>query len=186
MLRKLCLTLALAVPLTVASAPAQAQRGLQAEYAATPSGPVTLGNITASDELLAEDDVVGPRDIERLSNRIRRDFERELSAAGHWADSGAGAVLNVVILDATPNRPTSAQIRANPSLSIRSFGIGGAELEATLVSASGETVAHYRYEWSSPHIGNSARAGVWTDAERAIGFFADRVAGSLQAASAGS
>ena len=186
MLRKLCLTLALAAPLALLSAPAQAQRGLHAEYSATPSGPVAIGAITASEDLLAEDDVVGPRDIERLSNRIRREFERELGQIGQLADNGAGSVLNVVILDATPNRPTAAQLRATPGLSLRSFGIGGAELEAELISASGETIALYRYEWSSPHIGNSSRAGVWTDAERAIGFFADRVAGSLQAASAGS
>src|SRR5262249_50880096 len=70
----------------------------------------------------------GQRDLDELSRDLKSSIERALAAKGRMGADGGR--LEVTITDATPNRPTFAQLGRNPSLSMRSIGVGGASMQA--------------------------------------------------------
>ncbi len=142
--------------------------------------PVMIAPIQIGEELAAKADDIGEREFERLGQMLRDDLEREL--AGHLGENGS--TLHVTILDATPNRPTMQQMSNTPALSMQSFGIGGASLEAELVSASGEKLESYSYAWRTYNIENAVGASTWRDARRAFNRFADDVGDSIAARNA--
>ena len=93
--------------------------------------------------------------------------------------SGAGAAdaatVNLVLIDAKPNRPTFKQMADRPGLSMESFGIGGAEIRGEQINADGSRVK-LGYSWSESDIRWAQGLGTWGDAEQAIHGFARRVA----------
>lgn len=94
---------------------------------------------------------------------------------------GAGPSVEVVIVDADPNRPTMHQMSETPGLSMESISLGGAELRAVLRGADGavvEEVTHRRYNISLQDVG---AATTWSEARRAIRQFADKVADAYAA-----
>lgn len=136
--------------------------------AALAADPVMIAPIQIGAELANKADDLGEREFDRLRQILRGDLEREL--AGHLGEDGS--TLHVTILDATPNRPTLEQLSATPGLSMQSISIGGASIEAELVSAAGEKLENYSYAWHSYNIVDAVGAGTWTDARRAFNRFA--------------
>ncbi|MHA6289376.1 hypothetical protein [Maricaulis sp. CAU 1757] len=137
--------------------------------------PVAIEPITLGPELLAKADEYGQRELDTLARMTHRALESELAEY-----SMPGYRLQVTLLDADPNHPTMAQLAAEPSLSLQSFSIGGAELEGTLYAADGSVVGTYHYEWETPSIEQAAGSSRWGDARRAIWAFADDIGDSLE------
>jgi len=121
----------------------------------------------------------GQRDLDRLTKRLKTKMEYRLEKRGFIISDDAPTVLNLVITDARPNRPTFNQISKATSLSMRSFGIGGAKFEGSLASADGEQ-GDVSYAWYETDIRWAQGSGTWTDADRAIDKFARKIAKSFR------
>jgi len=121
----------------------------------------------------------GQKDLDRLTKRLKTKMEYRLEKRGFTVSDDAPTVLNLVITDARPNRPTFNQISKSSALSMRSFGIGGAKFKGSLTSADGEQGA-VSYGWYETDIRWAAGSGTWTDAERAIDKFSRKVAKSFR------
>ncbi|HRE45226.1 MAG TPA: hypothetical protein PKY87_14815 [Terricaulis sp.] len=93
--------------------------------------------------------------------------------------------IEVVIEDAQPNRFTMQQLRSRPGVDwMRSVSVGGAELRAVLRGADGAVlteVEHSRYTTSLRDLFYEPMT--WTDAQRAIRQFAEKVADAYVAQS---
>jgi len=109
-------------------------------------------------------------DLQQLQRELYRSVSRALTRAG----PGAPVRADLVILDAVPNRPTFEQMGRNVSLSLRSFGLGGAAVGGQLTFADGRTVP-VDFRWYETDIRYETANSTWTDAERAFDRFADRV-----------
>jgi len=138
---------------------------------AAPAAISTI-NIDIGADLAGKTETVDARDLDFLKAELRDSLERELGRSGGLATGGA--VLNLVIDDATPNRPTMRQMSRTPGLSYQSRGIGGATLSGTLVTAEGAFPVSYR--WYESDFRNTIAAGTWSDAETSFDRFARKVA----------
>ncbi|WP_394692578.1 hypothetical protein [Hyphobacterium sp.] len=161
------------------TAPVFAQ-GLSASYSATPTGPVSLAEITIGETLAAKGDEYGEREFDRLIRTLTADLQRELREAALLAADAGNATLHVVIEDATPNRPTFAQQGGTSGLSFQSYGRGGAHVMAELRDNNGAVIATYEYSWTTPSIQDAQFANVWTDTNRTFDRFSSRLAASLR------
>lgn len=110
---------------------------------------------------------LGVRDVDRLARELRGEVTKRLARTGAYD----GARIELVLADAEPNRPTYQQLGAEPGLSERSHGIGGAEIEGRVITADGR-VTPVRYRYYSPTLALASHAGIWTDAEWAFQRFA--------------
>ncbi|MCR9267332.1 MAG: DUF3313 family protein [Alphaproteobacteria bacterium] len=138
------------------------------------SEPVSISEIRIGDELQEKAEEYGQRELDYLATQMREALEREL--AGHLGENGMS--LDVVILDATPNRPTMEQ-SASRGLHMSSISVGGASLEAHLFDAQGNELESYAYSWRSHSIRDVVGYATWTDARRAIRRFADDIGESV-------
>jgi hypothetical protein len=153
--------------------------GLAALAFAQSAAAVTVAPISFSPEFEAElNDEIGVRE----GDILRRDAERAVAAAlarRGVALDGAGGTIEIVIVDATPNRPTLEQLSDEPGLDyMRSISIGGAELRAVLRDAEGNVlteVEHRSYNHSITDASNFSPT-TWSEARRAIRRFANKVA----------
>lgn len=121
----------------------------------------------------------GQRDLDRLTERLKTRMETRLEKNGITVSDDATTVLNLVITDARPNRPTFKQMSKSTSLSMRSFGVGGAKFEGTLTNAAGAQ-GEVSYRWFETDIRDAQFGGTWTDANRAIDRFARKTAKALK------
>ena len=121
----------------------------------------------------------GQKDLDHLTERLQKRMVARLEKDGIVVSDNATTVLNLVITDAKPNRPTFKQLSKDASLSSRSFGVGGAKFEGTLISPSGEQ-GEVSYSWYENDIYDAQYGGIWTDANRAIDRFARKTAKSLR------
>lgn len=123
-------------------------------------------------EKLEED--YGTREGATLTDEIIEDLQRELTGMEDKVER-----VDVIILDAKPNRPTFEQISGSPGLDpIRSISIGGMSLAGTITMADGE-VSEVKYDWFETDIRFSVGAATWWDANRVSRRFAKRVADSV-------
>ena len=120
----------------------------------------------------------GVRDVDRLATELRKDVERELARTGAYD----GARIELVLMDAKPNRPTFKQLSDVPGLSYQSFGIGGARIEGQAV-APGGAVTPLKYSYYETDIRWSWANATWSDAEWTISRFAYRLASGKAIAS---
>jgi hypothetical protein len=120
----------------------------------------------------------GEKDLNRLEERLERKITEQLAKNGIEVSDNAPTVLNLVITDADPNRPTFKQLSKNPSQSYRSFGLGGAEFAGTMTSA-GQEVGTVSYAWYESDIRDASYGSTWSDANRAIDRFAKKTAKAL-------
>ncbi|MBL4871114.1 MAG: hypothetical protein JKX72_09185 [Robiginitomaculum sp.] len=118
------------------------------------------------------------RDLDRLTQRLKKKMESQFAKNGIAMSDTSNTVLNIVITDARPNRPTFEQLK-QPGLSLRSFGIGGAKFEASMTS-SGSDIGTLTYAWYETDIIDASFATTWTDANRAIDRFARKTARALK------
>lgn len=153
--------------------------GLAALALAPTAAAVTLAPISFSpqfEEALQED--LGAREGDVLREDIEGAVSRALAARGVNVGS-SGGTIEIVLVDADPNRPTMEQLASQPGLdSIRSISIGGAELHAVLRGANGEVITevdHRGYDYSIEDASTRA-ANTWSRARQAIRRFANEVA----------
>jgi hypothetical protein len=168
----------------------------------TPAAPVSI-NITLSEDLLYRADhmskklrdrsrsrginngfsgngYLGQRDLDRLAARLEKKLTYQLNKSGVEVVEDAPNVLNIVIKDAIPNRPTFEQLSKHTSLSFRSFGIGGATFEGTMTS-NGEEAGSISYAWYETDITQTgAHGSTWYDANYAIDRFSRKAGKSFR------
>ena len=120
----------------------------------------------------------GEKDLARLQDRLERKMIEQLTKNGIEVSDNASTVLNLVITDADPNRPTFKQLSKSPSQSYKSFGLGGAEFTGTMTSGDQE-VGTVSYGWFESDIRDAAYGGTWSDANRAIDRFARKTAKAI-------
>jgi hypothetical protein len=113
---------------------------------------------------------LGQRDVDDLVKSLQTAVEKRLAKTGAYD----GAHIDLVLVDAEPNRPTFKQLGDTPGLSLRSFGIGGARIEGRAVAADG-VVTPLRYSYYSPDIRWASSKAIWSDADWAIDTFADQL-----------
>lgn len=116
-------------------------------------------------------DTLGVREVDRLAADLKRQVERELGRTGALD----GARLELILVDAKPNRPTFKQLGDRPGLSYESFSLGGARIEGRAIAVGG-AVTPIRYEWYESDIRNASYRVTWADADTAFGQFARRLA----------
>jgi hypothetical protein len=88
------------------------------------------------------------------------------------------ARVDVVINEIIPNRPTFKQLGDQPGLSFQSFGIGGADLSGKAFDAAGNLLGEVSYDWYGD-IHYADTAWTWTDADRALYRFSQRLAAAV-------
>lgn len=121
----------------------------------------------------------GDKELTRLAERLQERMEMRLTKNGVAISDTASNVLNLVITDARPTRPTFKQLSSDPSLTMQSHGVGGAKFEGTLVSG-GAVKGAISYGWYETDIRDAAYGSTWKDANRAIDRFARKTAKSLR------
>ena len=154
--------------------------GLAALAFAQSAAAVTMAPVAFSPEFETElNEELGVREGDVLREDVERLVAAALARRGVSVGDGGGTI-EVVIVDAAPNRPTWHQLNAEPSLDyIRSFSIGGAELRGVIRGANGEVlteVEHRRYNSSIAELNGMPPAYTWYEARRSIRRFAEKIA----------
>lgn len=141
-----------------------------------PTAAATEVAVTFSDDFAEElSDNYGEREGETLTEEIIEDLDRAFEKAGV-----SPARVDVVIVDAKPNRPTFDQLSARPGLdAFRSISLGGMELTGTAYDADGNVLAVQEYGWFENDIRDVIAAATWSDANRASRRFAKKFAKKL-------
>lgn len=138
-------------------------------------------HISFSDELneqIAE--TYGEREREVLTDELTDDLERTFGAMLDTVGD-----VNVVIVDARPNRPTFHQM-TRESLSFESISIGGAEVTGEVYTVDGELIASTEYDFFTRSIEDAIGRTTWSDTRRAFSRFARRFAEETEDALAAS
>lgn len=123
----------------------------------------------------------GDRAIERLLEEMNDELVADFAKRGLTLSDTAPTLLRVTIDRVKPNRPTFNQLSDDPSLSYESFSIGGADITAEFIQAGGQVIGTAEYDYySSFQDGDFIQfAGTWTDADRAISRFSERLTKKL-------
>ena len=111
-----------------------------------------------------------------METEITEDFAKR----GLTLSDTAPTILRVTIEEVKPNRPTFNQLSEDPNLSFQSFGIGGAEVSAEVVSQGGSVIGTADFDYfSNFNDGTLTGIGVWTDTSRAFSRFSKRLSKKL-------
>lgn len=139
----------------------------QAQPTGAPQVTVTLGA-----DLQEDVEKLGQRDVDRQVAELIETVQRTLARRGALQ----GAMINLVLTDMKPNRPTFQQAADKPGLSMfDSISIGGASIEGEVITADGQTLP-VKYSRYSPSIRDVYGMGTWQDADRAFDRLADNLA----------
>ena len=122
---------------------------------------------------------LGVRETEMLARDLQRSVERQLARTGAYND----ARIELVLVDAQPNRPTFKQLGDKPGLSFESFGVGGAKIEGRAVAADG-AVTPLKYSFYETDIRQAPYRSTWSDAQWTFDRFAYRLGRGQALASA--
>ena len=148
-------------------APLTAAMALAGAVAAQPSAVV----VTVSPDFAKTAAELGEREVQQQADDLARTVERVLNAQ----QALDGARIELVITDLKPNRPTIQQATDKPGLDMmRSISIGGAAIEGTITTASGE-VHPVEYDYYSNTLAEVRGSTTWQDASTAF----DRLARNL-------
>lgn len=129
----------------------------------------------------------GDRAIEFLLEDMQDEIVDDFARRGLTISETAPTLLRVTINEVKPNRPTFNQLREDSNLSFQSFGIGGADVSADLISAGGAVIGSAEYDYfSSFNERPLGAAGTWTDASRAFSRFSKKLSKKLAAVDASS
>jgi hypothetical protein len=162
------LALVLGISIAAVAGGAYAQRSPQYPGPASVSGPQI--NVALGPALQARAADFGARDVEDLRSDLRNEVSHAFAHARY-----APARIDLVIEDATPNRPTFAQLGRTVGLSMRSVGIGGARISGMLVGPDGVT-RPIRYQFYGSDLWDERGATTWSDADRSFMMLADELA----------
>lgn len=129
----------------------------------------------------------GDREIEYLIEEMKEELVEDFDKRGLMFSEDAPTLLRVTINSAKPNRPTFNQLSEEPSLSLQSFGIGGADMSAEIISADGTVIGTADYDFYSSFNERPLQAlGTWSDANRSISRFSKKLSKKLATVEAGS
>ena len=149
-------------------APLTAAMALAGAVAAQPSAVV----VTVSPDFAKTAAELGEREVQQQADDLARTVERVLNAQ----QALNGARIELVITDLKPNRPTIQQATDKPGLDMmRSISIGGAAIEGTITTASGE-VQPVKYERYSNNLADVRGYSTWQDASTAFNRLARNLA----------
>jgi len=149
-------------------APLAATLALAGAAAAQPSAVI----VTVSPDFAKTAEELGQRDVQQQVDDLTATVTRVLTER-HALD---GARIELTITDLKPNRPTMQQTIAKPSLDpIRSISLGGAAIEGTVTTASGE-VHPVKYERYSTTLSDVRGFSTWQDASTAYSRLARNLA----------
>lgn len=130
-------------------------------------------NVTIAPAFTEKAQKLGEREVNDQIADLTRTLNRTLTRE----NALEGAVLDLVITDLVPNRPTMQQLTDRPGLdAMRSVSVGGAAFEGTITMADG-TKQNVKYDYYTPTIQDAFGSTVWTDASRAY----SRLAAALAA-----
>ncbi|MBO9709439.1 MAG: hypothetical protein J7521_14630 [Caulobacter sp.] len=130
---------------------------------------VAYVQVSAGEDLRKKTDMFDEREIGVLTTSLKKAIERALPA------TEGGGTLSLVIEDAKPNRPTMVQMAKTPGLSFDSFGLGGARISGSYVDPTGAKTP-IAYSWYETDIRWARYRGTWSDADKAFGDLARRLA----------
>lgn len=148
-------------------APVTAALALASAVSAQPSAVV----VTVSPDFAKTAEELGQRDVQQQIDDLTATVTRVLTQR----DALDGARVELTITDLKPNRPTMEQISNKPGLDpIRSISIGGAAIEGTVTTASGQ-VQPVKYDYYSSTLADVRGYSTWQDARTAY----DRLARNL-------
>ena len=149
-------------------APLTAALALAGAAAAQPSAVV----VTVSPDFAKTAEELGQRDVQQQVDDLTAKVTRVLTER-HALD---GARIELTITDLKPNRPTMQQTAAKPGLDpLRSISIGGAAVEGTITTASGE-VHPVKYDHYSNNLADVRGFSTWQDAGTAFNRLARNLA----------
>ena len=149
-------------------APLTAAMALAGAVAAQPSAVV----VTVSPDFAKTAAELGEREVQQQADDLARTVERVLNEQRALD----GAQIELVITDLKPNRPTIQQATDKPGLDMmRSISIGGAAIEGTITTASGE-VQPVKYERYSNNLADVRGYSTWQDASTAFNRLARNLA----------
>ena len=123
-------------------------------------------NVSIGPALAARAHDFGPDELEYLKKDLREEVTGALAHSRF-----APTRVDLVIEDATPNRPTFAQLGRNTGLSMRSIGVGGARISGQVVGPDG-VVHPLQYQYFETDLRDERGAATWTDAERSFMYLA--------------
>lgn len=148
-------------------APLTAAMALAGAAAAQPSSV----SVTVSPDFTKTAAELGQRDVQQQVDDLTATVTRVLTE--RYALDGAR--IELVITDLKPNRPTMQQVTDKPGLDMmRSLSIGGAAIEGSVTTASGE-VQPVKYDYYSNTLAEVRGSTTWQDASTAF----DRLARNL-------
>ena len=149
-------------------APLTAAMALAGAVAAQPSAVV----VTVSPDFAKTAAELGTRDVQQQADDLAHTVERVLTEQ----QALDGARIELVITDLKPNRPTIQQATDKPGLDMmRSISIGGAAIEGTITTASGE-VQPVKYQRYSNNLADVRGYSTWQDAGTAFNRLARNLA----------
>ncbi|WP_333611010.1 hypothetical protein [Brevundimonas bullata] len=149
-------------------APLTAAMALAGAVAAQPSAVV----VTVSPDFAKTAAELGTRDVQQQADDLARTVERVLTEQ----QALDGARIELVITDLKPNRPTMQQAALKPGLDMmRSISLGGAAIEGTITTASGE-VQPVKYDYYSTNLADVRGYSTWQDASTAFNRLARNLA----------
>jgi len=104
----------------------------------------------------------GPQELDTLRDDLRQEVTHAFAHA-----SSAPARVDLVIEDATPNRPTFAQLGRTVGLSMHSVGVGGARVSGMVTGQDGSS-RPLRYQYYETDLREERGADTWSDADRSF------------------
>jgi len=145
---------------------------------AAPAFAATTVDVTVGPELQKKAvNSYGVREVDELAADLRATVERRLARTGALD----GARVELVLVDAKPNRPTFKQLGDTVGLSMRSFSLGGAKIEGRAVAADG-SVTPLSYGYYDTDLQQAAHRSTWGEAQSVFERFAFRLSrGQLMA-----
>lgn len=128
--------------------------------------------VTLSPEMQAQAvATLGEREVDDLAFGLLATVQRRLARTSAFD----GERIELVLIDARPNRPTFKQLGDRPGLSYWSFGVGGAAIEGRAIAADG-TVRPLNFQFYETDIRSARLGGTWADAQWAFNRFAYQLA----------
>jgi hypothetical protein len=114
--------------------------------------------------LAAKTPRLGEPDVSALSKDLADTVRDDLAGRRR---PNAPVKVNLVLEDATPNRPTAQQLSDHPYLSLNSISVGGAAISGVATFADGHSEP-FSYNFRQVSLQYDVGATQWTDAERAF------------------
>jgi len=136
------------------------------------SSPAPEVTVRVGPALAAKVRKLGETDVKEIAKALADTVRGDLTAH-HRANAPIRADL--VLEDATPNRPTIQQLSDNPGLSMRSIALGGAAISGVVTFADGHTEL-LSFSFRETSLRDDIGVGPWTDAERTFELLGDDLA----------